>query len=239
MKIEIFQTRDEMDVIKMECYLIQKMINKGELKGDLAEVGVYEGGSVDIIRKEIPDQMFHIFDTFTGLPNTMVKGLDADSYYEGHMEVDFEKIKYHYKDVKNLKIYKGYFPDTAGPIEDKKFAFVHIDTDIYQSTRDALMFFYPRMEIGGSMIMHDYPAHAGVKKAIDELMDGVGTHYHSKWKVWGKDPLIQSGFRQLIIRRRVKGLELNLYVEPPPKYPRVYDNDGEHNEIIDKINEKK
>ena len=232
-KLNIFQTWDEMEVLKMECSLIKEMLG-GELRGELAEAGVYEGGTAEIIRKAIPNTPLHLFDTFTGLPNTIVKGLDADSYYEGHMQVDLEKVKFYFRQYENVFIYPGFIPDTLEAVKDRGFAFVHIDLDIYQSTRDALMFFYPRMEIGGSILIHDYPAHVGVTKAVDELMDGVGTHQLGKWKAWQKDPMITSGFRQLIIRRRVPGLKLNLTLPPPPKYPQVFLEDKEVEDIIDK-----
>lgn len=231
MKINIFQTQDEMAVIKMEATLINEMIEKGHLHGELAEVGVYEGGSAEIIRKAIPSKPLHLFDTFTGLPNTIKKGLDADSYYEGHMQVDFEKVKYYFRQFNDVHIYPGFFPDTAESIKDRKFSFVHIDTDIYQSTRDALIFFWPRLEVGGSILMHDYPAHAGVKKAVDELMDGVGTKHLGKWKAFQCDPMIESGNRQLIIRKRFDH-PLNLYIPPPPPNPQVYLSEEEEKNII-------
>ena len=230
--MQIFQTSDEQNVLKCELQLIKKMIDKGELSGELAEVGVMHGGSAKIIREEIPDIPLHLFDTFIGLPNTIIKGVDPDHYREGDMQVDIEQVKYHFKDYKDTFIYEGIFPqDTSKFIENKKFAFVHIDTDIYQSTRDALIFFWPRLGINGSIVMHDYPAHNGVKKAVDELMDGVGTKHLGKWKVFQCDPMIESGFRQLIIRKRFDH-PLNLYTPPPPKNPQVYLEEKEELEII-------
>lgn len=224
MLIEIFYTQDEQDVLRMEVELIRRMVEKGEFKGELAEAGVYQGGTAEIINKTMPGVPLHLFDTFTGLPNTIKKGLDSDRYYEGHMQVDFEKVKYYFEKHKEVKLYPGFFPDTAGPIKNKKFVFVHIDLDIYQSTRDALLFFYPRLVIGGSIIMHDYPAHAGVKLAVDQLMDGVGTMSMGKWKTQQKNPMIQSGFRQLIIRKRIPDLKLNKKLPPLPRHPQVYED---------------
>lgn len=229
--MQIYQTSDEQDVLKCELQLIKKMLDKGELSGELAEVGVMWGGSAKIIRDEIPKIPLHLFDTFLGLPNTIIKGVDPDHYREGDMQVDIELVKYYFKDYENTFIYEGKFPETSDPIKDKKFAFVHIDTDIYQSTRDALIFFWPRLEINGSIMIHDYPAHNGVKKAVDELFDGVGTKHLGKWKVFQCDPMIESGNRQLILRKRFDH-PLNLYTPPPPKYPQVYLEEKEELEII-------
>lgn len=200
MPSDIFQTEKEQEVLRDECLLIQSFLEKGEIFGDLAEVGVYKGGSAKIIREAIPNQPLHLFDTFIGLPDLMT-GVDPKHYEVGHMKVE-EEIPKELAKLPNTKVYKGQFSLMSGHINTRKFAFAHIDVDIYQSTKDALEFFYPRMEIGGSMIIHDYPAHPGVKKAVDEFMEGKGTKHLHKWRVWNKDPMIQSGFRQLIIRRR-------------------------------------
>jgi len=52
----------------------------------------------------------------------------------------------------------------------KKFAFVHLDVDLYQSTQDCLEWFYPRMSRGGVIVSHDYlSATQGVKRVFDEF----------------------------------------------------------------------
>lgn len=76
------------------------------------------------------------------------------------------------KKYKNVYFYKGFFPKTARVLSNKKFSFVHLDVDLYKSTFDALDFFYPRMNLGGIIISHDYStcrnyeSIPGVKKAI-------------------------------------------------------------------------
>jgi len=69
---------------------------------------------------------------------------------------------------KNVHIYKGLFPETAGPVTDKKFSLVNLDVDTYESTKKCLEFFYPRMNAGGVIISHDYLTVPGVRKAVDE-----------------------------------------------------------------------
>ena len=48
------------------------------------------------------------------------------------------------------------------------FSFVHMDVDLYESTKSCLDFFYPRMSRGGVIISHDYLGSIGVKTAFDE-----------------------------------------------------------------------
>ncbi len=68
-------------------------------------------------------------------------------------------------------IYPGLFPDSAGASSDCRFSFVHLDVDLYESTRAALEFFYPRMNPGGMILSHDYVIADGVRNAFDEFFE--------------------------------------------------------------------
>ena len=48
----------------------------------------------------------------------------------------------------NLILHPGYFPDTAEKVSNEKFALVNLDADLYQPTKAALEFFYPRLSPG-------------------------------------------------------------------------------------------
>jgi O-methyltransferase len=81
---------------------------------------------------------------------------------------DFQKVKQKLKKYPNVHIYKGIFPETGVSLKNKKFAFVHLDVDIYKSTKNCLEFFYDKLPKGGIIISHDYHA-KGVRKAFDEF----------------------------------------------------------------------
>lgn len=68
-----------------------------------------------------------------------------------------------------LEFHPGYFPDSAQGLEDLAFSFVHLDLDLYQSTVDALRWFWPRLMPGGVLLSHDYPLSDGVVRAFDEF----------------------------------------------------------------------
>jgi O-methyltransferase len=66
------------------------------------------------------------------------------------------------------QIVKGHFPESIpGDIRNLVFAFVHIDSDLYQSVLDGLEFFHPRMSAGGIILIHDYNAWEGARLAVD------------------------------------------------------------------------
>ncbi len=136
------------------------------IAGDYAEVGVFKGTSAKIICEAKGDQCLHLFDTFEGLLE--IEETDKSRYQKKMFKVDFNKICKKFANYPKVFFHKGFFPKTAETVKDKKFAFVHLDCDLYQSTRDCLEFFYPRMSAGGIIISHDYHI-LGVKKAFSEF----------------------------------------------------------------------
>ena len=64
----------------------------------------------------------------------------------------------------------GWMPDTFVGLEDKQYAFVHIDVDFYQSTLDCCGYFYTRLTPGGILLFDEYgwPSAHGEKVAADE-----------------------------------------------------------------------
>jgi O-methyltransferase len=141
----------------------------GKLDGDIAEIGVYQGGSARLICKYKGNKAFHLFDTFEGLPE-LNKFDTSNEFHKGQFnDTSFELIGKLLSDYPNVNIHKGYFPDTAGPVLDKKFTLVNLDVDLHKTTHDALEFFYPRMVKGGIILSHDYVNADGVRKAFDDF----------------------------------------------------------------------
>src|SRR4051812_38244941 len=57
----------------LEAYYVHLMANKTHaIPGEIAEVGVYKGGSAKLICTTTKKPV-HLFDTFTGLPETSAK----------------------------------------------------------------------------------------------------------------------------------------------------------------------
>lgn len=138
-----------------------------KIGGDFAEVGVANGATAKIISVFKGNKELHLFDTFEGVP--FVSKEDDPSIVPGVCKSSLEFVQNNLKGEENIRFYKGIFPDTAAPISERKFSFVNLDVDIYQTTKDALDFFYPRMSKGGIILSHDYSYYDGVKKAFDEF----------------------------------------------------------------------
>ena len=155
-----------------EMYHIYMAVKETKkISGDIAEVGVYKGGSARIISHAKGDKTLHLFDTFEGLPAPSHEKDNYGKYPQGRFISAYDEVKSSLSSYPHVYIYKGLFPETANPIRDKKFSFVHLDVDIYQSTIQCLEFFYPRMNPGGIIISHDYLTAKGVKMAFEEFFD--------------------------------------------------------------------
>ena len=181
--VPIGETSDLISKIKKEVGVLLSVnearqiylavISTKKVPGDVAEAGVYQGGSAKLICEAKGDKTLHLFDTFEGLPD--IGEFDGSSYNdpfcEGQFKSSLEDVKHYLAGYKNVYFYKGLIPSTFGHVKDKSFSFVHLDVDLYESTLNCLKFFYPRMSRCGVIISHDYPGAFGVTKAFDEFFE--------------------------------------------------------------------
>lgn len=135
-----------------------------KLPGDMAEGGVYNGGTAAVMLAAAPEKRLHLFDTFAGLPH----GEDAFAAgeYVGSTDTVREILG---NAIERAEFHVGLFPDSAVGLEGLRFAVVHLDFDLYDSTLAALEWFWPRMTPGGVLLSHDYPLSAGVVRAFTEF----------------------------------------------------------------------
>lgn len=171
--MDIFKTIKFTLVDHSRCYLLFKLAkNVTRFPGDVAEVGVYQGGTARFLCQTFSpfNKITYLFDTFEGLPEVNLQK-DTQHRKGDFSDTSMELVIDQLKGLKHFHIYKGLFPDTSKPIEDKKFCFVHIDVDIYEPTKDCCEFFYNRMVNGGIMVFDDYgwAGCPGVKAAVDEF----------------------------------------------------------------------
>lgn len=136
--------------------------------GAFAEVGAFRGDSAEIACHVKGERPFYVFEAFEGLPDTT--GVDG-RFKRGMFASSEAALRRRLKRYPNTTIIPGYFPQTASTIKTERFSYVHLDVDLYDTTRDALEFFYPRMHTGGRIISHDYSQCEGVWRAFSEYFD--------------------------------------------------------------------
>lgn len=144
------------------------------IPGDVAQLGVWKGGSSKIIARALSgtNKNLVLFDTFEGLP------VKENSFSDGRTEFRDTSLQDVQTFLKGEKVTfaQGFFPDTATPYKDSNFSFVYLDADLEESTKAGLDFFYPRLSVGGVIVCDDYGSHywPGVKKSIDAFAEKEG-----------------------------------------------------------------
>jgi hypothetical protein len=163
--VEVTSERRLLQAPADACQLINALRATSHIGGDIAEVGTAGGGSARLITENSGDKLVHLFDTFEGLP----KPGDLDQRFaEGSYRWSLEDVQ-QYLEGRRVEFHKGLFPGSAASLQTRRFSFVHLDVDLYQSTLDCLKFFYPRLNSGGIIITHDYSWAAGVDQAFSEF----------------------------------------------------------------------
>ena len=160
----------------LEAYAILTLARaQAGLEGDMAEVGMFQGGSAKLICGVKGAAPFWGFDTFEGLVDV---GKDdthwgTTFFRNGAYRANEETVRRYIGDGAGITLTKGYFPGTAGAAADRRFSFVHLDVDTYASTLESLRFFWPRLVDRGLIVTHDSHA-AGVARAAQGFVAETG-----------------------------------------------------------------
>jgi O-methyltransferase len=163
------KTETKMLLWEPEAYQIFVLVRSlSNVAGDIAEIGTFKGGSTKLIATAAPQKHIYGFDSFEGLPEVDTQ-VDATRFTTGQYATSYEQVRAYLSEFPNVSLYQGFFPGTSGSIKDKIFSFVHLDVDLYQSTKESLEFFYTRMQKGGVILSHDYSTAKGVHQAFDEF----------------------------------------------------------------------
>lgn len=139
--------------------------------GHFAECGCYKGATAYLLCEAAQgeDRRVHLFDSFEGLsePGTG----DGEHWTQGALAAPLEVVADALSEFQCWKAYPGWIPTRFDEVSEERFAFVHIDVDLYEPTRDAIEFFYPRLSPGGVMLLddHGFGTCPGAKCAADEF----------------------------------------------------------------------
>ncbi len=155
------------------------------LEGNIAECGVFQGSTLIpiglFVRQRMNSKTVLGFDSFTGLDETVkfdqklggkhdcrkIKGGFSNTSYEDL----FERVR-QFGLGSTVRIVRGYFQDTLIRYANHRFCFVHLDCVIYESYKQCLEFFYPRLVKGGVILLDEYkdPFWPGCTRAVDEFV---------------------------------------------------------------------
>jgi hypothetical protein len=162
---------------------------KNNTPGDLLEAGVYRGGQ-SILMKGIleawgdTERKVILADSFEGLPepdpNSNMDDVIAHEVLKkvGLFAASEETVRQNFMNYGLLDdrvvFLKGWFSDTLPTAPIDKLAIMRLDADYYDSTMDALVNLYPKLSVGGWVILDDYGHPLGCRTAVHEFREKHG-----------------------------------------------------------------
>jgi len=193
--------------------LMSHVISDG-IPGDFVETGVWRGGACIYMRAVlkvfgIVDRTIWVADSFAGLPAPDPARYPFQDQGDLHhtfkeLSVSLEAVqenflKYDLLDGQ-VKFLKGWFKDTlpAAPID--RIAILRLDGDMYSSTMDALLALGHKVAPGGFIIVDDFGAVEGCRRAVADYrrargidaaihdIDGIGAF----WRVPGPNAVCRA-----------------------------------------------
>ena len=171
--------RSSIDVVRFSSIALAfERIEKEQVGGEIAEIGVYKGKVASFLRHLAPDRRMHLFDTFEGFSKKDFEEPD-EGKDKRFKDTDAETVRSKVLAAGNpdaeVVLHIGFFPDTAVELEDETFCFISLDVDKYKPTLAGLTVMFPRLEPGGYIFIHDYnseESNRGVSRAVDEWIVG-------------------------------------------------------------------
>jgi O-methyltransferase len=159
--------------------------------GSIVECGVFRGASMmavalELLRLGEAERDLYLFDTFTGMPAPSDKdvslhgsgalerwrilrtGPDSSDWNAASVEEVRENMLATGYDERRVHLIPGKVEDTIPASAPADIALLRLDTDWYESTRHELIHLFPRLVVGGILIIDDYGHWMGARAATDE-----------------------------------------------------------------------
>ena len=132
--------------------LLEYALTLVTVEGFYAEFGVFRGDTLSLIATRI-DQVVYGFDSFEGTPGDWFLNIEKGSFsLQGNLpDLNIPQ--------RNFRLVKGWFNESiplfASQIDDKA-AFLHIDCDLYESTKSVFEGIGDRIQAGTVIVFDDY-----------------------------------------------------------------------------------
>lgn len=158
---------------RLMMYQLMRLID--DVPGDTVECGTLEGAGSYLIlamnkQSRKHERWHHVFDSFEGL--SIPGDTDGEHWSAGDLSVSEDTVRGNLSVSDRFTLHKGWIPTRFDEVNERRFAFVHIDVDLYQPTLDSIAYFYPRLSDGGIILCDDYGSGLcpGATKAVDEFL---------------------------------------------------------------------
>ncbi|MEC8947277.1 MAG: TylF/MycF/NovP-related O-methyltransferase, partial [Actinomycetota bacterium] len=155
-----------------------------EIPGDFIETGVWRGGATILMRGALAawgDEARSVWvaDSFQGLPPPDAVAWPADEGVDLSGEetlavprsvVEANFARYGLLDDR-VRFLEGWFADTLPTAPIGGLALLRLDGDLYQSTWEALEHLYPKLSVGGIVIVDDHGAFEPCRRAVADYRE--------------------------------------------------------------------
>ncbi|MFY1635544.1 TylF/MycF family methyltransferase [Solwaraspora sp. WMMB335] len=157
-----------------------------QVPGDLIETGVWRGGACIFMRALLKsygdkDRVVWVADSFRGLPRPdPARRADVEDalWKEPFLAVPLDRVKANFSRYdlldSQVRFLPGWFEDTLPDAPIERVAVMRLDGDLYDSTMVALDSLYPKLSVGGYVIIDDYHAVRGCRQAVDDFRTAHG-----------------------------------------------------------------
>lgn len=161
--------------IELTYQFCQKAVEEG-IEGDFVECGVAAGNNFGAML--LAGRKGWGFDSFEGIPwasehdsiqpgmshkPTVTRGESSGISAHSIEGVISNLERWGCGD--NYKLVKGWFKDTIPVNEIEKISVLRLDGDLYESTFTSLKYLYPKLSVGGYLIIDDWELY-GCRKAV-------------------------------------------------------------------------
>jgi hypothetical protein len=141
-----------------------------DIAGEILEFGVSSGESLRVFAERNPGRQVFGFDSFEGLPEPWW------TRPQGAFRAEMPEIEY-----RNVELIKGLFCDTIGPFLERwqgRAAIIHVDCDLYNSTRSCLMPIMAHCQVGTVLLFDEYYNYPGFEDHEWRAWREVRSRYH-------------------------------------------------------------
>ena len=151
-----------------------------KLDGDFVECGVNRGFLSSSVMayinfNSLPDRKFFLFDTYSGLVDSLVTEEDIAAHRHPYPDC-YDFVVDSFRDQSNVVIVKGVVPESLSTVKIDRVAYLSIDMNCVQPEIAAMEYFWPRLVAGAIVIIDDYgfSGHEAQKKAADKFAANLG-----------------------------------------------------------------
>ena len=162
---------------------LSDVIEQG-VPGDFVETGVWRGGACIFARAIMKaygetGRKVWVADSFAGLPEPDADKYEADKGDTHHtvdvLAVSVDQVKDNFRVYglldDQVEFLVGWFKDTLPEAPIDQVAVLRLDGDMYESTWDAMQALYAKVSPNGYVIVDDYHAVPGCKKAVHDFLE--------------------------------------------------------------------